>query len=226
MSAPTSSLHGNVLKENNQFIAVTDNECKTPSKTANLTGLPRRVKDCCADWYNYVQKWEEANISGATLVKNIANCRLKLAFDKQEEQTSKKLSEDDKDSVLAEMQTDCEELETLYQSMAKILAKMETITSNLQACATLHLYQSHSTDGVTDVLFQTWPTAMFGETSSTLLLMYQHELPVKQAILHQVAHLENRELLMLYVAAWVHQAYIEPRSKALLEAMLAEVQLR
>lgn len=43
---------------------------------ARLTGLPRKVKDTCADWHNYVQEWDVLNTRGMQLITEICNAKI------------------------------------------------------------------------------------------------------------------------------------------------------
>ena len=43
---------------------------------SRLTGLPRKIKDTCADWYNYVQEWHILNSKGMQVISEIANTKI------------------------------------------------------------------------------------------------------------------------------------------------------
>ncbi len=60
------------------------------------------------------------------------------------------------------------------------------------------------------------------ETSRDLHEMYAKELKLKQAVLENVAHASDRDVLMFYTASWTHEPYIERTSAKLLETMLVE----
>ena len=60
------------------------------------------------------------------------------------------------------------------------------------------------------------------DTSRELQEMYAKEVKLKQTIVENVAYTNDRDLLMFYTASWVHQPYIEHKSKILLEALLVE----
>ena len=52
--------------------------------------------------------------------------------------------------------------------------------------------------------------------------MYQKELELKKSVAELVCHAKDRNTVMLYVASWVHQPYIEDKSKLLIESVLVE----
>lgn len=193
--------------------------------TANLTGLLRRVRDCCADLHNYIQRWNELSVKGAAQVEHISNLKLRLVFDPEEEQ-KRKLSDEEMDDIRYEMQSSTEELELSYHAMEKLVQKMAAITDSLKGCHDLSCFQSGYDSQLGEILFQTWPVSYFHDTSADLLQMYKRELMLKQHIMQNVAHVTDRSTMMLYVACWTHEPYIELRSKDLLEGMLLETNLR
>ena len=52
--------------------------------------------------------------------------------------------------------------------------------------------------------------------------MYSKELDVKRTIVQDIAHHQNRDILMTYMSTWQHQPYIEDRATTILESMLHE----
>ena len=53
-------------------------------------------------------------------------------------------------------------------------------------------------------------------------VMYQKELELKKSIAEHVCHAKDRNTVMFYVASWVHQPYIEEKSRRLVESVLVE----
>ena len=60
------------------------------------------------------------------------------------------------------------------------------------------------------------------EVSKSVSEMYAEEIKLKQAVMENIAHTNDRDMMMFYMALWVHQPYIEQRSKILLDAMILE----
>ncbi|XP_078001112.1 cyclin-dependent kinase 2-interacting protein-like isoform X2 [Glandiceps talaboti] len=201
---------------------------QSPKPTA-LTGSSRKIKDHCADWHNYINKWETLNDQGFGVVSKIANCKIQAQSNESTEKTVNVItgsrdvnsSDDAGHKMPVELEEFCTQLETVYNSLAKLVKKMETICTNFKGVCNLELHQNNGSWSE-DPLFQTWPTKLFYDASCELLSMYQKELPVKQTILQEIAHTVDRDLLMFYVATWLHQPYIEDKSKTLLESMLVE----
>ena len=52
--------------------------------------------------------------------------------------------------------------------------------------------------------------------------MYQKELELKKSVAELVCHAKDRNTVMFYVASWVHQPYIEDKSRQLIESVLVE----
>ena len=46
----------------------------------NLTGLARKVKDSCADWNNYDEKWTTLHKKGFSIINEIANIKLGAVY--------------------------------------------------------------------------------------------------------------------------------------------------
>lgn len=64
----------NLIANSNNFFCL--DSPKSSSKTANLTGNERQIKDGCADIYNAVQKWTKINREGTDVITEIANIRI------------------------------------------------------------------------------------------------------------------------------------------------------
>ncbi|XP_006815615.1 cyclin-dependent kinase 2-interacting protein-like [Saccoglossus kowalevskii] len=194
-------------------------------KPTSLTGSSRKIKDHCADWHNYINKWQILNEQGFGITSKISNCKLQAQSGEAAE-TAVISADTDNDGTSTnkmppEMQEHCEQLHSIYSSMAKLVKKMETICKNFRGICDL---EGHKKDGdwSEEPLFQMWSTEQFYEASCTMLSMYSTELEVKHTILEEIAHCDERDLLLFYNSTWLHQPYIEEKSKLLLESMLLE----
>ena len=73
------------------------------------------------------------------------------------------------------------------------------------------------------MLFYCFLFLLFSVTAFTEVAeMYSKELKLKQCIGENICHGKDRETIMFYNAAWVHEPYIESDMKLLLESMLLE----
>uniref|UniRef100_H3A9L2 Cyclin dependent kinase 2 interacting protein n=1 Tax=Latimeria chalumnae TaxID=7897 RepID=H3A9L2_LATCH len=185
-----------------------------------------KIKDSAADWHNFTLKWENWNESGFTVANKIVNIKLS-----RQTESDKKL-EMEYDGVnlnLKPKQSDynkelegcCNELISTLENMAKLELKMQKLTSTIKGICDLEAYH-HGKMGSEVPLFHTWVTTYFYEVSSKLSEMFKKELQLKQTIVQEIAHTDDRDLMMVYLSSWLYQPYIEENYKLLLESMLLE----
>lgn len=60
------------------------------------------------------------------------------------------------------------------------------------------------------------------ESSRALLESFCQELKLKQLILQELAHTVTSDLCMVYLSCWLHQPFIPPQTRLMLEALLLE----
>ncbi|KAJ8308101.1 hypothetical protein KUTeg_012975 [Tegillarca granosa] len=187
----------------------------------NLTGSARKLKDTAVDIHNLAQKWTKYNNEGSSIVSSVANVKLQNV-EKTDDDTDQS-QEFPKEKMSLELESLCTELTELIQKMEKLALKFEAIVNMCKGLNELESYQmkQENKEG-SKVLFQTWTLEDFESTIQELYSMYKTELQVKKSVLQNICHTEHKNVLMFYVAAWVHQPYIEDRSKLLLESMLIE----
>ncbi|XP_070576715.1 cyclin-dependent kinase 2-interacting protein-like isoform X1 [Ptychodera flava] len=199
---------------------------QSPKPTA-LTGSARKIKDHCADWHNYIHKWETLNDQGFQVASQIVNCKLQAQSDKTKvgvhiiDTDGNNDSDDQGNTMPVELGEYCEQLETVFNSLAKLLKKMETICKDFKGVCDLEWHQNDEAWSE-EPIFQTWPTKQFHDSSCEIFTMYKTELDVKKTILQEIAHTNDRDLMMFYVSTLLHQPYIEDKCKTLLESMLLE----
>ncbi|XP_063804637.1 cyclin-dependent kinase 2-interacting protein [Pseudophryne corroboree] len=192
----------------------------TPKKSA-LTGSARKVKDNAADWHNLMLKWESCNDAAFSAASKIVNLRISaLSYEKLSVDNALPGNENaDKDK--AELERVCSELQGLLEQMKQIQVKMERLTSTFKGVCDLEAFQCSGKDS-RPVLFHTWPTALFYETSVKMSDMYKREVSLKSVIVGEMAHTSDQDLLMVYLSCWLYQPYIDNGIKVLLESMLLE----
>ncbi|XP_062568501.1 cyclin-dependent kinase 2-interacting protein-like isoform X2 [Saccostrea cucullata] len=194
------------------FSPVRLNNVAKSSKTANLTGNERQIKDGCADIHNAIQKWTKTNREGTEIITEIANIRISHILQYEEENTEKP----DNSADFLKLESLCENLQSCVQKL-KVVLKIGTVAAKFQGVQTLSQYKNNS-----EVLFQTWSTQDFVSAAKELSTMYQKELELKQSIYENVCHADSRDSVMFFTSAWVHQPYIEDRADLLLQSMLTE----
>ncbi|XP_022090591.1 cyclin-dependent kinase 2-interacting protein-like [Acanthaster planci] len=199
----------------------------TKSPSAPLQGSARIIKDHCADWHNYIDKWIGLNEKGLAVVKQIVTAKLQAHESSEVATMTEKATNVETDSHVATathmpegLDDLCVELTSIYISMEKLVHKMAAITKHLQGVSEME--RNFSESGGEQPFFQTWPVHLFWETSSRLGNMYAKELSLKKAIVEDVAHTSSRDVLMTYTSAWLHQPYIDDEATVILESMLRE----
>lgn len=189
------------------------NSPKSSSKTANLTGNERQIKDGCADIYNAVQKWTKINREGTDVITEMANIRISFLLQSNEENAERP----DNSSDLQKLESLCEDLHSCVQKLKKLVLKMKAVANKYHGVQNLSQYKNDC-----DVMFQTWSTKDFASAAEEISAMYQKEWKLKQVIYENVCHAISRDSVMFYTSAWVHQPYIEDRVELLLQSMLTE----
>ncbi|EEC00219.1 cyclin-dependent kinase 2-interacting protein, putative [Ixodes scapularis] len=199
---------------------------RTPSKT-NLTGIPRKIRDSCADMYNIVQKWDKLNVDGTVLLSRIATAKLKR-YSLVSLETSESGGEAEDVNIRAEKLSElCSMLLDVWTEMECQVAKASAIVENLAATAELHSRRISSASGDTeDILFLTWPVDRFYEVARQVVATYAKELGVKKCLVEEVATVADSKTLSFYVAAWSYQAYVDDNCRLSLEALVHEVGLK
>ncbi|XP_053331578.1 cyclin-dependent kinase 2-interacting protein [Spea bombifrons] len=192
----------------------------TPNKAA-LTGSARKIKDSAADWHNLMLKWENYNNMAFNAANKIVN--LKISSKSYEEMLLDGAvpNATSLDNDRLELETLCSELLGTLENMKQVHLKMEKLSSTLKGVCDLEAYQC-SRNASRPVLFHTWPTPLFYETSVKMSEMYKKEISLKRTIVEQIAHTTDQDLLMVYLSCWLYQPYIDSSIKVLLESMLLE----
>lgn len=186
------------------------------SAKGNLTGIPRKIKDSCADIYNLSQRWDTLRINGAVLLNKIAAAKLKSL--QAEEAPDEAASEEEK---LLEL---CSMLLDVWTDMEQQVVKMTGIVNSLAAVVDLH-NTSSSLRG-DDVPFATWRVERFYEVVRDVVKAHAKELGVKKCIVEEAAMQTDEKTLSFYVTAWTYQAYIDGETQLSLEALVREVGLK
>lgn len=117
----------------------------------------------------------------------------------------------------------CNRLSDIVGKMRKVADKMEAIAILFKGIAELECHKAEvDTQAEGPILFQTWTVSEFEHATVDILDMYQKELELKQLIVENVCHTDDRNTIMFYTAAWVHQPYIDCSGTLLVESMLTE----
>ncbi|XP_071832816.1 cyclin-dependent kinase 2-interacting protein-like isoform X2 [Apostichopus japonicus] len=210
-------------------------DSQTPSHRASpanlsqirLQGSARIIKDHCADWNNFMERWDELNDKGFQLANKIIN--LKLHQEKQVQSTEALLAHDSgaesektKDEICYPegLEDLCNKFADVYTSLKHLAEKMHNITVHFEGVRRLEYHTSIDEDP--EPLFDTWTVDRFCEISEELEGMYSQEIKLKESIVQDIAHQMSRDVLMTYISLWHHQPYLEERNHLMLKSMLLE----
>ncbi|KAM8920686.1 cyclin-dependent kinase 2-interacting protein [Pelodytes ibericus] len=192
----------------------------TPNKSA-LTGSARKIKDTAADWHNLMLKWENYNNNSFDTANKIVNLQIstqsynKMLLDNAVDHNGS----GDKDKL--ELEKICTDLLHILENMEQIQLRMDKLSFTLKGVCDLEAYQC-SRNASKPILFHTWPTPLFYETSIKMSEMYKKEMSLKRKIVEDIAHTPDQDLLMVYLSCWLYQPYVDNSIKVLLESMLLE----
>lgn len=192
-------------------------------KSASLTGSHRKVKDTAADLHNLCQKWRKLNNEGATVINEVANAKLQAIFKEEESERSEDEASATKTGMPEVLEDHCNKLLETVEKMRKLIDKMEAMSEILKGVADLERHKTQCTSMDSGpVLFQTWKVEDFEEAISGILNCYRKEMKSKELLSENVCHVKDRQTMMFYTAAWVHQPYIDTSCTVYLESMLTE----
>ncbi|CAD5118885.1 DgyrCDS7561 [Dimorphilus gyrociliatus] len=192
-----------------QFSPINVQSGRSPLK-GRLTGDARKVKDNIADLYNYIQKWKKCVLDGS-------KCLAEITEILSEENNATKSEE-----IIRMLLPKTSTLENIIEKMEHYVNKFQALNKSLKGIEQLELFRNDDSI-VEQPLFQTWTISEFGEQSERLLRMYEKELELKKMIFKNICHnYAEKELLIFYSSAWIHEPYIELQHDFLLESMLVE----
>ncbi|PFX17095.1 cyclin-dependent kinase 2-interacting protein-like [Stylophora pistillata] len=218
---------------------------KTPSKKENISNSPsprqspnrnpsdvaRKVRDCCASWHEHTQKWSKVKEVGLSVANKLVNLQLQKeysAIDDTATLTASSTASVDHDSDIKlhdEIMNTSQELSRIYDSLADLCRKMESLEKNFNAIRNLKALQRKE-DSSDDRIFSTWTIEELCDASKRLLDLYTKELSLKQRLVMEFTHCKNRDELMVYLSLWLHEPLLDDDNEVLLESMLIEAGLR
>lgn len=164
-----------------------------PPAGVNLTGLPRRIKDSCADIYNASKRWEKCKLQGVRTMRRIAAIK----------------SEDTTDEL--KLDEVCTDLIHVVEDLAKVVDTIISVRKNFEALVKINLLKS-STDNnnirETDIPFLTYSVNKYLELILLVEKAYAKELELKKTLIKRVP-LQNKQALFTFInVTWLHDAFI------------------
>lgn len=201
---------------------------KPSPQRGNLTGIPRKIRDNCAELYNLIQEWNTLNTKGVETIQAIGEAKVQKAAgsDIDDDNTQDTTPRPSVDLALVQL---CDNLLAVYQSMVSVTQKMKQIREQFRHIETLNTMHSPSPSqsaSGNQIIFQTWSAKKFCETSVLISSMFDEELRVKNGVVESVAHINDPNDLLFLSALWVHEPMLKPELVLHVEAMLVETGLR
>lgn len=188
-----------------------------PPAGVNLTGLPRRVKDSCADVYNSAcTRWEKTKLQGARIIRRIAA----LKYDDTPDETR-----------LCEL---CDDLVKTMDDLSKHVDTISSVRKNFEALVKIHQRKAVTMtvtaaavgddhqDSSDNVPFLSYTLDKYLEMIRTVEQSYVRELELKRSLIKRVP-LQNRQALFVFVTVcWLHDPLIDENVMRTVLALVAE----
>lgn len=177
-----------------------------PPTGINLTGLPRRVKDSCAELYNNCRRWEKVKIQGAGVIRRIAIVKVDREGDEVK---------------LGEL---CDELLRIYEELVEVAKVFGNVRRNFEALVRIEEIKSPSKSGncAREIPFLSYDLAKYVEMICIVEDSYLKELKCKKTILEKVPH-QNKESMFRFVnLCWSHDPYVTEDVTRTVLALVAE----
>ncbi|KAM7402823.1 hypothetical protein PAMA_003648 [Pampus argenteus] len=194
-------------------------------KCSAVSGSTRKIKDNAADWHNLLLRWERLSEESFPIAGNIVNLRLNSSQSRQQQQVDEPLSPLSAPSQptggAAELQDECCKLQDILNNMVVVVMRMERLMVSQRGVLDLEEFQ-FGPEGRKVPLFHSWTTKQFENSFRVLLDSFRQELQLKQTILQELAHTVTSDLSMVYLSCWLHQPFIPPQTRMMLEALLLE----
>ncbi|KAL3874697.1 hypothetical protein ACJMK2_037672 [Sinanodonta woodiana] len=188
-------------------------------KNMNLTGSPRKLKDTAADVFNTLHRWTDLNKDGRNAMNEIANIKLDIILSKE---AASEETVSHSNSFPTSLEPLCQQLAEIYKKMEKCVNKLEGFAQIMENLHQLESYRNSKSEETLSPMFLTWHTAHFVEATQEVFKSYKKELSLKKMIIENVCHATDRNTMMFYIAAWIHQPYITDNATLLVESMLTE----
>lgn len=177
-----------------------------PPTGVNLTGLPRRTKDSCADVYNACKRWEKCKLSGVKTIRKIAVLKTDDAVNE------------------VKLCSLCEDLMANVEDLAKIVAMIKAVRKNFEALVRINRLKEVTDENrrETHVPFLTFDVEKYLEMIHFIEIAYCREVELKRQLMKRVA-VQNRQALFTFInVLWMHDAFVTEEVTQTVLALVAE----
>ena len=213
----------------------------SPQKQLVDSAVKRRVSDICVSFHKYIQQWESDNQLSFNTANTLCNLYSQWNIVEDEEDKLKELTESVQRKYYLKLALQREDLlKQLKDQRLKMKVNIEKLSSLVDNLKVIYYMSAASTTNLQDsgfenmpVIFSTWTPEMFYRNTKLILNMYTKEYLLKECLYDhffafRVKKNESAKtgILTQCISVWLHQPYIEPKSKFLLDSMLIEAELK
>lgn len=189
-----------------------------PPPGVNLTGVPRRIRDRCADVYNTIGKWRKCKLRGARLIKLIAT---------RQNESSR---QDDLFNL-------CDNLLEVVESLGKLVDTLSSVHDNFDALVRIDALTSGSGSidkhkigdnvapptGCSDrIPFVNLTLEEYVRMTREIEAAYRNELMFKEALIKRIPSQTSAAVLTFASICWMNDTHIDEKINALVLALVAE----
>lgn len=192
-----------------------------PPTGVNLTGVPRRVRDRCADVYNLLGKWQKLKLRGARVIKEIALQGNRL---------------DEPPQHQGNLFESCDNLLGIVENLEKVVNSLRDVHENFVALVEIDALASRSSlaggegVGIPKHVSTCSDRAPFiGLTLEEYSMMvrdieaaYRRELIFKKSLIRKIPIQTSAGVLTFASICWMNDAHIDERISVLVLALVAE----
>jgi len=218
-----------------------DTSVSTPLSSGNISlvadpTIQRRLSDILVGFHKCIQVWEidnQASFNTATTL-----CNLYAQWYQIEEKDAPPLTDlckrkyfvklaQTRESLISQLQDNQNKLKLLYNKMKNFMYNIKAIYYVALASDTT------GTEKDLPIIFSSWNSKKYFHTVRTVFDMYSKEFLLKQMFYEKYFDFRLKKddssgtgALSQCLSIWLHQPYIESRSKFLLDSMLVEAELK
>jgi len=188
-----------------------------PPPGVNLTGVPRRIRDRCADIYNTRGKWQKVKLRGARLIKGIAT----------------RQNESPQQADLFDL---CDNLLKIVEDLAKLVDILKNVHENFDALVKINGLTSNSDllekerigDSATQSTCSDWiPFVNFTlEDYATMArdieAAYRNELNFKKTLITKIPNQTSAGVFTFASICWMNDTHIDEKVDSMVLALVAE----
>lgn len=197
-----------------QFAAI-ESPSNVKSTKGDAIGIRQRLKAIAKTLVDNHKKWDAAHLRGVVLCKTTQRCKSNAI--RQFNDTN--ISSTDRSLYPAELKPTCDKLNVITTIFEDVYNS--AIDATIQTNSYIQLGASN-VFAENRLLFRTWSCDRFHDAVKRIADAYKHEYQVKLRVMENIAHGKNDGQLVLHVAAWELQSYVNDDLRMTFEALINE----